>query len=103
MAKSEIHQNDIGTTFRVTILDGTTIVDLSTATSKQLIFQKPDNTNLIKTASLYTDGTDGIIQYTTVAGDLDIVGVWSIEAFIVFGTNQWHSDVSQFRVFRNLN
>ena len=40
MASNEIHKNDIGTVFKVTIKDGSSAVDIYTSTTKQLIFKK---------------------------------------------------------------
>jgi hypothetical protein len=99
---TEIHKDDIGTRFQVTIMDGSSVVDVSTATTKQIILRKPDETNLTKDASFYTDGTDGIITYTTTEGDLDVAGVWQIQAYIIIGSNKWHTDIGTFRVYPNL-
>ena len=41
MSCAEIHLNDIGTRFKVTIYDGDDIVDLSTYTTKEIILSKP--------------------------------------------------------------
>ena len=63
MAANEIHMNDVGTKFLVTVTDGTTAVDISSATTKQLIFQKPSGTKLTKATAFTSDGTDGKMQY----------------------------------------
>jgi len=83
---AEVHQNDFGTIFRITISDGDDSVDISSATTKQITFRKPDGTVVTQTAAWYTDGTDGILQYTTVDGDLDTVGFWKIQARIIMPT-----------------
>ena len=72
----EIHVDDIGTMFKITLYDDEVIVDVSGATVMQMLFLKPDGTNLTKTAYLFSDGTDGIIKYSTIADDLDIHGKW---------------------------
>ena len=64
MAANEIHMNDVGTKFLVTVTDGTTAVDISSATTKQLIFQKPSGTKLTKATAFTSDGTDGKMQYS---------------------------------------
>ncbi len=48
--------------------------DISTATTKRILITQPDGTVLTKTASFDTDGTDGVLTYTTIAGDLDLDG-----------------------------
>lgn len=94
----EIHQNDIGTIFRVTIYNGTPILDVSGATTKQILFQKPDGTAVTQTAAFFTDGTDGIIQYTTISGDLDQVGRWKLQAKVTLATGTWTSCSQKFKV-----
>ena len=65
MAVNEIHVGDIGTVFTLTIKDGSSVIDLSGATTKQIILRKPDRvTSSTKTASFVTDGSDGKIKYT---------------------------------------
>lgn len=103
MPSGEIHQNDIGTSFLVTIKDeNSVVVDVSTAVTKNITFRKPDGTLSVKTASFVTDGTDGQIEYVTVAGDLDSHGKWSLQAFIDFGSTEWYTDIAKFTVYNNL-
>jgi hypothetical protein len=99
---SEIHVGDIGTILRVTIYDGTEIVDVSNVDSKTIYLQKPTGATLTKTAVYYTDGTDGIIQYVTEDGDLDQAGTWQIQAKIDFGTDVFNTNIEKFKVLRNL-
>jgi len=98
----EIHVGDIGTIFRVTLMDGSSVLDVSGATTLEIIFKKPNNSNLTKTAILTGDGTDGIVQYTTVIGDLDSAGKWAMQANVVLSAGSWKSNVSTFRVHENL-
>lgn len=103
----ELHLNDIGTILRVTIKDkqsdgSSSVLDISGATTKQIILLKPGGDKLTKTASFYTDGSDGIIQYTTVEGDIDEVGRWQIQGSIVTSGGEWKTDISNFKVLRNL-
>jgi len=102
MAQDEIHVGDVGTVFEITVQDGGSVIDISSATTKDIIFEKPDRTNLTKTGSFTTDGTDGKIRYTTAADDLDAVGVWQIQAKIVMPSGTWHTNIGEFRVHRNL-
>ena len=102
MASQEIHVSDIGTEFRCTILDDGTAVDLSGASSIVIKFKKPDNTTLEVDAELYTDGTDGIIFYNAVSGDLDQAGVWKIQALVGIGGGQFYSDIGVFKVLSNI-
>lgn len=101
MAANEIHINDIGTQFKLTISDDGAVVDVSTAI-KKIKFLKPDGTCMEKTATNYSGGTDGIISYITESADLDVVGTWKIQAFVDFGDTEFYSDVHSFRVHKNI-
>lgn len=102
MAANEVHVSDIGTVFEVTIKDDTVAVDVSTASTKNLLFRKPDGTILTKAASFKTTGADGIIQYVTISGDLSMPGLWNLQAHIVMSSGNWKSDVATFEVHPNL-
>jgi len=98
----EIHVGDVGTEFRVQVLDDETVVDLSTATVLQIIFRKPDGVYLTVDCNYYTDGTDGIIKYNTVDGDIDQSGQWRIQAYVEVGSAKYYSSTGSFRVHCNL-
>ena len=102
MAVDEIHVNDIGTVLVSTIKDGTSIVDISGDTIKQIILGKPDGTSLTKSGVFTTDGTDGKLQYTTVSGDLNLKGVWKIQGFIITSGGSWGSSTGLFEVHSNI-
>ena len=99
---AEIHTYDIGTVFEVTLLDTDVAVDVSAASSKEIIFLKPDGTSVTKTAEFGTTGIDGIIKYTTIEDDLDTVGGWKLQAKVTLPTGTWSSDISKFKVYSNL-
>ena len=99
----EIHLGDIGTAFRLTILDcAGAIVDISAASVKEVVFRKPDMTVVAQAGAFYTDGTDGVVQYVTVADDLDQLGNWKIQAEVTLPTGTWSSNVETFKVHKNL-
>jgi hypothetical protein len=103
MAAEQIRQNDIGTQFLITIKDDGAAVDISGASVKQLIFQKPKAfVRVVQNANFYTDGTDGKMFYTSVSGDLDTLGTWKIQGILQIGTSVWSTDIHTFDVFRNL-
>ena len=103
MAANEIHKGDIGTQFTVTVQDGPTVVDISTASTKQLIFKKPGGTILTKSTAFVTDGTDGKMQYVSVDGDLSDDGVWKMQGKVIIGGNTFSTDITSFKVYRNLS
>ena len=69
MAANEIHVNDVGTQFLVTVTDGSSAVDISSATTKELIIKKPSGTKLTKATAFSTDGTDGKMKYNISSDD----------------------------------
>ncbi len=103
MGINEIRENDVGTVFEREIKDGATVIDISSASSMQIIFQKPDDGAFItKTAVFTSDGTDGKLRYVTVSNDLDEIGVWQWQAKIVITGGEWKTDILDFQVHENL-
>lgn len=99
----EIHVDDVGTRFLATIKDeNCTVIDISTATVKNIIFQKPDGTKVTKTASFLTDGSDGKIYYDSIADDIDQRGMWQLQGYIEMSGATWYSNTYSFKVSRNL-
>jgi hypothetical protein len=78
MPANEIHVNDIGTRFMLTVKDGSTAVDISGASTKQITIKKPSGTSITVVTAFDSDGTDGKMYYNTVADDLDEAGSFSI-------------------------
>jgi hypothetical protein len=102
---NNIHVGDIGTIFKLKIVDDDTglPIDVSLADTKEVKFRPPDGPSVTKTASFTTDGSDGWIQYTTIAADLSIDGDWDIQGFVVrTGFYSNHSEVKEFVVHDNL-
>ncbi len=93
---------DVGTVIEMLIQEDGSAMDLSGATTMQIIFRKPDGSKLEKDASFKTDGTDGRLKYTIGAGDLDQVGVWSCQAKVIFAGGLWTSSINSFEVLENL-
>ncbi len=108
MATCEIHVGDIGTVFEITLQDcsdpaAIVPVDLTGATTIEIIFQKPPSTKVVQTGVVVNPpGTDGLIKYTSVADDLDKSGTWKIQARVVFPTGEWFSSVDEFIVYPNI-
>jgi len=96
--------NDIGSPIGVVIYraDGTLESQLGSATTKQIILEKPSGETLTKTAVLVTDGSDGQMHYITVSGDLDETGTWNYHGYVVIGSGMWKTTVKTFEVLENL-
>ena len=95
-----IHKDDVGLVLELTIKDeNDAIVNISAATVKQIKLRTPTNVYSTKTASFTTDGTDGKIRYTTVAGDLSVAGEWEIRGYIEQGAStKFHTSKQTFEV-----
>ena len=106
-----IHDGDIGTIFKQTIVDPEkktdlypdgTPIDVSTASTKFIYFQKPDGTKMKKTATFYTDGTDGIIQYIAVLSDIDQTGIWQVQGYVETSDGKFFTEKTTFNVLSTL-
>ena len=102
MSANEIHLNDIGTKFLVTVKDGSSVVNVSTASTKQIIIKKPSGATLTKSASFESDGTDGQINYTIIADDLDEAGTYQLQGKVILSDGTFSTDITKFKVHRNL-
>lgn len=98
----KVFVGDIGTVFRTTVKEDDVAVDISTATIKQIIFQPPSGVAVTQTAVFFTDGSDGIMQYVSVANDLNIGGIWRLQGYIVSPAWQGHGEQVEFKVYDNL-
>lgn len=102
MPAGEIHVYDIGTVFQYTIYDqDSNVVNISGGTYT-LVFQKPNNTQLVVAPTALTNGSDGILQYTSVSGDINVAGMWRGQIRINQGSSQWRTDIPTFKVYQNL-
>ena len=69
------------TMFRYTLNDQDgAVVDVSSASTKQITFRSPHGTTYTYNASFYTDGSDGIVQYRfTIPSP---AGIWKASVYI---------------------
>ena len=104
MSDTIIHNGDVGTIIRLTITedDNTTAIDVSGASIKTFYFLKPDGTKENVTAEFDSTGADGKLKYTTVAGDIDTVGRWQVQAYVEIGLAKYYSAKTTFVVQSNL-
>ena len=77
----KIKVGDVGTVFRATITEDGVAKDISTATSITFKFKKPDKSTFTQ-AGTVEDGPNGVVSYTTQAGEVDIAGRWWIEVTV---------------------
>lgn len=99
---AEVHIGDVGTLFRLTFTDDGTAINISGATTKEIIFKKPDGTTITKDGNYSTDGLDGKLWCQLDEGEIDQAGVWRIQGHIKTAQGEWHSSAPEFRVHENL-
>lgn len=84
---SGIFVGDIGTRLQVTATLNGVAVDISSANTtdkRKFYVTKPDEdaTEVIWTPSFLNGGTDGVVYYDTVSGDLDSAGLWELQLWV---------------------
>ena len=105
---AEVRMGNVGVRFEATVKDEDgTVINVSGADGvagrvKQFNISKPDGTTDTWTCGFTTDGTDGKIDYTTLAGDLDVADTWYAQPYLVTAALTLNTDVHSFEVKRNL-
>ena len=100
---ANLQVGNVTSTIRRTIKDEDgTVVDISTASAKVFYLKSPKGKLLTKTASFTTSGTDGQMQCTTSAGDLDTPGQWTLQAKITISSQVLWSNVVTLPVLGNV-
>ena len=94
--------NDVGTLLRVIIQENNSVKNLAGITSSQIVLRKPSGSTLTKSSVFGSNGSDGIITYTTESGDIDEIGIWRIQGVITSGSAVFYSEVEEFTVNRNI-
>ena len=94
---------DTGTNIILTIKNqDDTVIDVSTATTHEIKMRRAAGTKVTKTSSFTTDGTDGKIQFTSLATDFSVRGVYKFQAHIVDGGADYHTTIYEQEVFETL-
>jgi hypothetical protein len=97
-------ENAIGIPIEYGVLnsDGS-VRDISSATTKKLLFKKPNGVRLEKPANFSNPpGNDGKLVVTTIDGDLMPYGVFEVQAELSFPTSDLRTEIAKFPVLRNL-
>lgn len=102
VSAATIHVGDIGTVIRLTIVDqDNRAVSLVGYTQLKLDIKKPGGV-MTKTLVFVNAGTDGKVQYVSVAGDFDVPGTYTFQAFVELPSGQWSSTKDTKQVEANL-
>ncbi len=99
---------DYGYPVQVNLVDQTgTAINVSGATTKQIVITEPDGTQTTHVASFVTDGTDGKIKYTLAQGDLGdedevaLAGDWHVQGRVLLPGVGWRTGKGFFTVKDN--
>lgn len=103
MMWANIHKDDYGWTGRLRIVQDRVAQNISTYTTRQFIFRKPDGTTVTKSATFATDGADGVLQYTVENGLIDSAGIWHVQARISKAGSALTSESVPFTVTARLD
>jgi hypothetical protein len=78
-------------------------IDLSSYTTKQIIYRKPGAAAVTLTAAFVTDGTDGLIDYDVDSTSFfDTAGAWTKQGIVSKTGDVRKTKIEQFHVFGNL-
>ena len=98
----EIHVGDIGTQFIMNLSDKGVVVDVSGATVRTIYLRKKGEATKSYTATNTTDGTDGDIEFLSVASTFNKSGDWEAQAYVNLPAGEWRSAIVAFHVYANL-
>lgn len=102
MAIEEIH---VGGSCRieVTIMDDTAVVDISTATSKEIWIFKPGATVRNEYAATFSaTGVNGKMYYDVPGSYHDVAGIYTFEGEVVIAGKTYPSSTDTYEVFATI-
>lgn len=99
---SEIHKNDVGTRFLITVKEGASIVDISSAQTLGIFIRKPDDSTIARSGNLHTDGTDGKMYYDLASGDVNAAGHYKLQGRVSLSSSTYYTNIYDFQVHCNV-
>lgn len=100
--KNKIQVGAVGLRLQLEVKEGTTALDISSASAMNFIIERPDSTVITKPGVFYTNGSDGILYYITVSGDINQEGLYYAQAYLqITGYTGYTTPVS-FTVYQNI-
>jgi len=82
---------DIGTVLTFTVKEDNAVVDISSATVKNIVKVSPGGGENTIALGFSTDGTDGKLTYVTVAGDFRHSGDYILTLFLTMASGSFSS------------
>ena len=99
---ADIFVGDAGTVIDITVKENGVAKDISNATTKEFRLRRPDGSVLKKTVAFKTDGTNGILTYTSIATDFNERAGYTWQVFYITPSGSWHTTRVKFNVEWNL-
>ena len=93
----------IGLVMTLTILEDGVAVNISSAATRKIKIRKPGGEVLERDAEFSTNGNDGKLTYTTISGDINKVGEYKVQAYVIMTGFTGHSTVATFEAKKNLS
>lgn len=100
--KNHIQVGATNLMIKLVVMSGSAALDVSNATTKNIIIERPDDTLVSGSAAFYSDGTDGIIYYMTGGSDLNQDGEYNAQAYLVTPSFTGYTTPISFAVYENL-
>lgn len=94
----------VGAVITISITEAGSPVDLTNATTTEMILKGPRGPARVRTASIVAPASGGVVQYATVAGDIAHAGKLGVQLHLEFGggTTEFWSSVVELDVGPNL-
>ena len=96
-SSEEIHVGDIGTAMIVTLREHGEILDLAEFETITFTLTRPDGTACGGPGEILDAGA-GRVQYLTVAGDLSMAGLWTVQVQVTNLLGAWTTSRGRFVV-----
>lgn len=105
--KDHIQLGAINMAIKLQVREGNAPLNISSASTKTIIIEKPDSTLVSASASFFTSGSDGgvdglIVYYTTGSNILDQEGEYNVQAYLVLPDFTGYTTPVTFTVYPNL-
>lgn len=98
---SEIHVDDVGTRFLITIKEDDVAIDISTATSISIYIKRPDDSMLGRNGTI-SDGPNGQLYYDIQAGEFNDAGLYKLQGRVSIGSSTYYTSIYNFQVHCNV-
>lgn len=100
----QVHVGDFGTIYELEFQESAVAVDISSFTTLEIHWLKPDGTSQVNNTAVFSvGGVDGKIRYTTLVDtEIDQSGTWKMQGFISKAGEEHHSSIVTFPVVNNI-